>query len=180
MRFTPTPIEGVTVVELQPRGDERGFFSRLFCEEEFAAANLETSFAQVNTSFSKSAGTLRGMHHQIGGSAEAKLVKCIAGSIFDVALDLRPESPTFGKFYGTTLSAVNRMMLYVPKGCAHGFLTLEDDTELVYFASNAYDGAAERIVRWNDPAFDIIWPRQPAVLSPKDAQAPDYRALQVN
>jgi len=141
---------------------------------------LRSDGLQANTSYSKTAGTLRGMHYQLGESAEAKLVKCIAGSIFDVALDLRPGSPTFGKSYGTTLSAANRFMLYVPQGCAHGFLTLEDDTELLYFVSHAYDGAAERVVRWDDLAFNIAWPMQPVVLSAKDALAPDYSGHRVS
>jgi dTDP-4-dehydrorhamnose 3,5-epimerase len=174
MKYQPTDVAGAFVVSLEPRGDERGFFSRVFCADEFAKAGLEAAVAQINTSASASAGTLRGMHYQTAPHGEAKLVKCIKGAVFDVVLDLRKGSPTFGRWAGETLSAENRLMMYAPKGCAHGFLTLEDGAEMLYTASTPYHGASERIVRWNDPRFAIAWPRSPAVLSEKDDAAGDY------
>lgn len=174
MKYQPTEVEGAFVVSLEPRGDERGFFARVFCAEEFAGRDLEGTVSQVNTSASANAGTLRGMHYQVAPHGEAKLVKCIRGAAFDVVLDLRPQSPTFGRWTGAALTQENRLMMYAPKGCAHGFLTLADDTEMLYTASTPYHGAAERIVRWNDPRFAIAWPREPAVLSPKDKDAGDY------
>ncbi len=146
----------------------------MFCAEEFGRQGLDGTVSQVNTSASAHAGTLRGMHYQVAPHGEAKLVKCIRGAVFDVVLDLREGSATFGRWAGATLTPENRLMMYAPKGCAHGFLTLEDDTEMLYTASAPYQGAAERIIRWNDPKFAIAWPRQPAVLSPKDQDAGDY------
>jgi dTDP-4-dehydrorhamnose 3,5-epimerase len=174
MKYQPTDVEGAFVVSLEPRGDDRGFFARMFCSDEFASHGLDGAVSQVNTSLSAEAGTLRGMHYQVAPHGEAKLVKCIGGAAFDVVLDLRAASPTFGRWAASTLTPDNRLMMYVPKGCAHGFLTLEAGTEMLYTASAAYAGAAERIVRWNDPAFAIGWPREPAVLSPKDHDAGDY------
>ncbi len=174
MKYQATAVEGAFVVSLEPRGDERGFFSRVFCADEFGRQGLEASVAQVNTSVSAHAGTLRGMHYQVAPHGEAKLVKCIRGSVFDVVVDLRKDSPTYGRWAGETLSAENRLMMYAPKGCAHGFLTLEDGTEMLYTASTPYQGAAERILRWDDPRFAVVWPRSPAVLSPKDQDAADY------
>ena len=174
MKYQPTDVEGALLVSLEPRGDERGFFARVFCADEFARQGLDGSVSQVNTSVSAKAGTLRGMHYQVAPHGEAKLVKCIRGAVFDVVLDLREGSPTFGRWAGATLTAENRLMMYAPKGCAHGFLTLEDETEMLYTASAPYHGPAERIVRWNDPRFAIAWPREPEVLSPKDQGAGDY------
>lgn len=176
MKYQATDVDGAFVLSLEPRGDERGFFARVFCREEFARHGLEGGVSQVNTSASATAGTLRGMHYQVSPHGEAKLVKCIRGAAFDVVLDLREGSPTFGRWAGVTLTPENRLMMYAPKGCAHGFLTLEDGTEMLYTASAPYEGAAERIVRWNDPAFAIAWPREPAVLSPRDHDAGDYDA----
>jgi len=174
MDYQPTAVDGAYVVSLQPRGDDRGFFARVFCAAEFAGHGLDAAIAQINTSLSVAAGTLRGLHYQLAPHAESKLVRCIRGSAFDVVLDLRPDSPSFGRWAGATLSADNRQMMFVPRGCAHAFLTLEDNTEMFYTASAAYAGAAERIVRWNDPRFAIAWPRPPVVLSDKDAAAPDF------
>lgn len=174
MRYEPTDVEGAFLVSLEPRGDERGFFARVFCADEFSGRGLDGVVSQVNTSASAKAGTLRGLHYQTAPHGETKLVKCIRGAAFDVVLDLREGSPTFGRWAGAVLTPENRLMMYAPKGCAHGFLTLEDETEMLYTASAPYHGAAERILRWNDPAFAIAWPREPAVLSPKDQDAADY------
>lgn len=174
MRFTETPLSGVFVIDLEPRGDDRGFFARMFDVAEFEANGLETRFVQFNTSFSRTKHTFRGMHYQLGESAEVKVVKAIRGELLDIVLDLRPQSPTFGEWYAAPLSADNRTMMYVPAGCAHGFLSLTDDVEMMYFVSNYYDPAAERIVRRDDPRFGITLPFEPAVASEKDASAPDF------
>lgn len=174
MIFTETPLEGAYIINLEKRGDDRGFFARVFCEREFSAHALVTRYVQVNNSLSGQKGTLRGMHYQLAPKAETKLVRCIKGSLYDVILDLRPGSPTFGRSFGAELSASNRTMMYVPKGFAHGFITLSDDCEAFYFVDEFYAPEAERIVRWNDPAFAIQWPAAPAVLSDKDAKAPDF------
>ena len=129
MRFVPTPIPGAYLVELEKREDDRGFFARVFCEQEFAAAGLETRFIQINNSLSRDEGTLRGMHYQLGEAAEVKLVRCLRGKLWDAVLDLRPGSATFGQSFGAELSGENRRMMYVPRGFAHGFLTLEPDVE---------------------------------------------------
>lgn len=174
MKFTASPIAGVFQVELEPRGDERGFFARVFCREEAEQHGLDPQIVQVNTSFSADQGTLRGLHYQVAPYGETKLVRCVKGEIFDVVLDLRERSPTFGHWFGTRLSADNRTMLYVPRGCAHGFLTLVPESEIIYFVSSPYQGSAERIVRWNDPQFCIAWPAEPQVMSEKDRSAPDF------
>jgi dTDP-4-dehydrorhamnose 3,5-epimerase len=169
-----TPVDGCFVIEPDRRGDARGFFSRLFDATTFAEAGLVAHFVQVNNSLSSEAGTLRGLHYQVAPHGEVKLLRCIAGRIFDVVLDLRDGSPTVGKWAGAELSADNRRLMYVPRGCAHGFLTLDPDSEVIYFADTPYAGGHERIVRWDDPRFAIAWPGRPAVLSDKDRSAPDY------
>lgn len=174
MKYQPTAVDGCFVVSLEPRGDERGFFARMFDADEFAARGLDSVYPQINTSVSAGAGTLRGLHYQLAPHGEAKLVKCLRGAAFDVVVDLRPASPSFGRWAGETLTPENRLMMYVPKGCAHGFLTLEDGTEMLYPASAPYNGSAERILRWDDPRFGVEWPRRPAVLSDKDRDARDY------
>lgn len=174
MKYRDTDVQGAYVVELEPRGDERGFFARMFDNEEFAARGMDATYPQVNTSYSRDAGTLRGLHYQVAPDGEAKLVKCINGRVFDVAVDMRPASPTFKKWFGIELSIENRLMLYVPKGCAHGFMTLEVGTEMLYLSSAAYAGGSERVLRWNDPEIGIVWPREPAVLSDKDIGAQDF------
>jgi len=174
MKFTEAEIPGVFLIDLEPRGDERGFFSRVFCRDEFAALGLETDFVQFNTSMTRDRHTLRGLHYQLGEAAEVKVIKCIAGALYDVVLDLRTDSPTFGKWTAAELSAENRRMMYVPRGCAHGFMSLTDDVEMLYFVSAVYDPTAERSVRWNDPAFEIRFPHAPALVSPKDAAVPDF------
>ena len=174
MIFTPTPIAGAYLVELEKRGDERGFFARLFCEREFGAAGLPSRFVQINDSRSAQKGTLRGMHYQLAPKAETKLVRCIHGALYDVVLDLRRDSPTFGQSFGAELDAENRRMMLVPKGCAHGFITLAPDTEAFYLVDEYYAPELERGVRWDDPRFAIRWPLAPAVLSDKDRAHRDF------
>lgn len=174
MIFTETPIPGAFLIDLEKRGDERGFFARAFCENEFAAHKLVTHFVQVNNSLSAQKGTLRGMHYQLAPKAETKLVRCIRGSLYDVILDLRPGSSSFGQSFGAELSAENRRMMYVPKGFAHGFITLTDDAEAFYFVDEFYAPECERGVRWNDPKFQISWPLAPVVLSDKDAKQRNF------
>jgi dTDP-4-dehydrorhamnose 3,5-epimerase len=168
MIFTETPLRGLYLIDLEKKGDDRGFFARAFCEKEFAGHGLVTHFVQVNNSLSAQRGTLRGMHYQLQPKAETKLVRCIRGAIYDAALDLRQGSLTFGKSFGAELTAENRRMLYVPKGFAHGFLTLSNDTEALYFVDEFYSPDHERGVRWNDPKFNMSWPAEPVVLSDKD------------
>ena len=174
MIFEKTPVAGVYVIKPEARQDDRGLFARVFCESEFGAHGLETRYVQSNLSMSRQRGTLRGMHYQIGSGAEVKVVRCTAGALYDVALDLRPDSPTFGKSFGAELSADNRTMLYIPRGCAHGFITLTDNAEVTYLVSTAYSPQAERGVRYSDPRFAIAWPIPPVSISPKDAQWPDF------
>jgi dTDP-4-dehydrorhamnose 3,5-epimerase len=174
MRFVPTTLAGAVVIEPERKGDDRGFFARVFCEREFAAAGLETHFVQANNSLSSTRGTLRGMHYQLGEAAEVKLVRCIRGALFDAILDLRPSSPTFGNWFGETLTSENRLMMYVPRGFAHAILTLEPDTEALYLVSAFYNPQAERGVRWNDPRFGVNWPIVPGEISAKDAAWPDF------
>jgi dTDP-4-dehydrorhamnose 3,5-epimerase len=176
MIFQETPLAGAYVIDLEKRGDERGFFARAFCEQEFGAHGLVTHLAQANNSLSARKGTLRGMHYQLAPKAETKLVRCIRGALFDVILDLRKDSPTFGQAFGAELSAENRRMMYVPKGFAHGFITLADDTEAFYFVDEFYAPELERGVRWNDPKFAIPWPAHvaPTVISDKDQNYRDF------
>jgi len=174
MIFNETPLKGAFVIDLEKRGDERGFFARAFCEKEFAMHKLCTRFVQVNNSLSAQRGTLRGMHYQLGAKAETKLVRCIKGSLLDMILDLRKDSPTFGQSYSAELTAENRRMMYVPKGFGHGFITLSDNTEAFYFVDEFYAPEAERGVRWNDPKFAIQWPMEPVVLSDKDRAHRDF------
>jgi dTDP-4-dehydrorhamnose 3,5-epimerase len=174
MKFHPTPLSGAYLIELEPRGDDRGFFARLFCEQEFSEAKLTSRFVQANDAVSRNRGTLRGMHYQLGEAAEVKVVRCIRGALWDAILDLRPASPTFGKWFGANLNEDNRLMMYVPKGFAHGLITLRDDTEVLYLVSNFYAPEQERGIRWNDPRFNIAWPITPTELSPKDAAWRDF------
>lgn len=173
MIFHPTLLPGVYRLEPEPLRDERGFFARTFCAEEFTEHGLEPRVVQCNVSFNHRRGTLRGMHYQ-ETPAEAKLVRCTRGQIFDVALDLRPESPTYKRWVGFALSAENRQALYIPPGCAHGFLTLEDDTEVFYQMSEFYSAPHARGVRYDDPAFDIRWPEPVRVIHQRDRTYPDF------
>lgn len=176
MKFNPTPLAGACTIDLEKRGDDRGFFARLFCETEFAEAGLETRFLQINNSLSGSKGTLRGLHYQLPPAAEVKVVRCVRGALWDVILDLRAGSASFGKWFGAELSAENRTMMYVPRGFAHGFVTLTDDAEAIYLVSAAYSPDNERGVRYDDPAVGIEWPLQPAEISEKDRNWPDLDA----
>lgn len=174
MKFEKLPLDGAYLIDLEKRGDERGFFARVFCVNEFREHGLATEFVQVNNSSSADVGTLRGMHYQLAPAAETKLVRCIKGSLWDCIVDVRPESPTYGKWFGAELSAENRRMMYVPKGFAHGFITLEPDTEAFYFVDEFYAPEQERGLRWDDPKIGIEWPREPVVLSDKDRAHPDF------
>ena len=175
MIINPTDIPGAYLVELQPRQDERGFFARSWCAREFSERGLEERLAQCNISFNDRRGTLRGMHYQADPFPEAKLVRCTHGSIFDVVLDLRPGSPTYLAWRGFELTRTNRRALYVPAGCAHGFQSLEDETEVLYHMSEFFHPEQARGVRWNDPAFGIQWPLPQPILSARDAGYPDFQ-----
>jgi len=172
MQFRPLSIAGAMAVDVERREDPRGFFARSFCCDEFAAHRLPPAFVQCNISWNARRGTLRGMHFQRAPSREGKLVRCTAGAILDVVVDLRPDSPTYRRWEGVELTAANRRALYIPPGLAHGFQTLVDDTEVFYqmtdmFAPDLADG-----VRWNDPAFGIDWPIADPILSERDAAYP--------
>ena len=176
MIFTPAGLDGAWVVDLEPIGDDRGFFARAWDRLEFAERGLSTELAQFNISFNRRKGTLRGMHYQEAPHAEVKLVRCTRGAIYDVIVDLRPESPTHARWVGVELTAENRRALYVPEGFAHGYQTLADDTETSYQVSAFYAPSSERGVRWDDPAFGIEWPDpEPPVMSEKDRAWPDYQ-----
>jgi dTDP-4-dehydrorhamnose 3,5-epimerase len=174
MKFIETPLKGAYIIELEKRGDERGFFARTFCKKEFEATGLYNEIVQINNSLSKDKGTLRGMHYQLNPKSEDKIVRCIKGSLYDVIIDLRPDSETFKKWFGTELSSENRNMLVVPKGFAHGFITLEENTEAFYLVTEYYSPEHERGVRYNDPAFGIKWPIEPIVISEKDKNHLDF------
>jgi dTDP-4-dehydrorhamnose 3,5-epimerase len=174
MIFNQTPLAGAYLIDLEKRGDDRGFFARSFCEREFAAHDLASRFVQVNNSLTARKGTLRGMHYQLAPKAETKLVRCIRGALFDLILDLRRDSATFGQSFGAELTAENRRMMYVPKGFAHGFITLAEDTEAFYFVDEFYAPEHERGIRWNDPRFNLSWPLPPSVLSDKDASHREF------
>jgi len=161
---------------MEPREDERGFFARAWCQREMAAHDLNPGVAQCNLSFNHTRGTIRGLHYQVVPYQEAKLIRCIRGRIFDVIIDLRPESATYRKWLGVELSAENRQMLFVPEGFAHGYQTLQDDTEIFYQVSEFYSPGSEDGIRWNDPAFAIKWPVEVTMISDKDANYPDFSA----
>lgn len=174
MRIESTRLAGLCVVELERLEDERGFFARSFCAEAFREHGLAPAVAQCNVSFNRHAATLRGMHMQIAPHAEAKLVRATRGRVFDVALDLRPDSATFRQWLGFELSAANHRALYLPEGFAHGFVSLEDESELLYQMSCAYAPECQRGFRWDDPAFGIDWPVAPRHLSPRDRSHSDF------
>jgi dTDP-4-dehydrorhamnose 3,5-epimerase len=173
MKFHSTPLERARIIELEKLVDERGFFARYFCEEQFAANGLETRFVQINNSRTSRKGTLRGFHYQLPPAAEVKVVRCIRGAMWDVIVDLRPDSTTFKKWFGLELSAENRLMMYVPRGFAHAIMTLTDDAEVLYLVSAFYGPEHERGLRWNDPAIGVEWPFAPVEISAKDAAWPD-------
>lgn len=175
MRFLSTAIRDALEIRIEAKSDERGFFARTWCRDEFEARGLDSKLVQCSVSFNSRKGTLRGMHYQEKPYQETKLVRCTQGAIYDVVLDLRPESPTFKRWIAVTLTAENRNMIYVPKGCAHGFLTLEDETEVFYQMSEVYDAASARGVRWNDSAFGITWPEAVKVISERDRTYADFQ-----
>ena len=174
MLFHETKLPGVLEIHLDPHRDNRGFFARSWCQKELEAHGLNSRLVQCNISFNIRKGTLRGMHFQAPPYAEAKVVRCTMGAIYDVVLDLRLQSPTYRQWIGVTLTAANRVMVYIPEGCAHGFLTLEDDTEVFYQMSEFYNAESARGVRWNDPAFRIAWPEKVEVISHRDGAYPDF------
>jgi dTDP-4-dehydrorhamnose 3,5-epimerase len=174
MRFTETKVAGAFLIEPEPIADERGFFARTWCREEFADHGLTPELAQANISFNHRKGTLRGLHYQAAPHAEAKLVRSTRGAIWDLALDLRRDSPTYLAWFGAELGDANRAMLYVPEGCAHGFLTLTDDAEVAYQMSAPYAPEAARGVRFDDPAFGIEWPGEVVVINERDRTYPDF------
>lgn len=174
MIFRETKLKGAFLIEAEKRADDRGFFARSFCREEFEAHGLNPNVAQCNISFNRRKGTLRGMHFQVAPYEEAKLVRCTMGSLYDVCIDLRPKSATFKQHFGVVLSARERNMIYVPEGFAHGLQTLEDDTEVFYQMSQVYAPESARGVRWNDPAFGIKWPPAERVMTKKDRTYPDF------
>ena len=174
MKFTETRLQGAYLVQPEPLPDERGFFARTWCVREFGSFGLETRLVQCNISYNRRKGTLRGMHYQVPPFEEDKLVRCVRGAVHDVIIDLRRNSETFGKHIGVTLSAENRSMLHIPKGFAHGFLTLEDDTEVHYQMSEFYAPECAKGFRWDDPAFGIDWPGEVRIISEKDRSYPDF------
>lgn len=174
MIFTETILPQAYIIDLEKREDERGFFARTFCANEFAALGLKSNFVQTNMSLSTQKGTLRGMHYQIDGAEEAKLIRCTRGAILDVIIDIRPHSPTYCRHIQVELSQDNYRMLYVPEGFAHGFLTLTPDVEVTYQVSQFYTPGKEKGIRWNDPLFGIAWPVEHPILSEKDAAHPDF------
>lgn len=177
MRFTATDLEGAYLVDLERIEDDRGFFARAWCEREFAEHGLDATVVQCNLSFNHRRGTVRGMHYQAAPHQEVKLVRCIRGAIYDVIVDLRPDSATYGRWLGVELDQRNRRMLYVPKGFAHGYQTLEDETEVFYQVSEPYHPGSERGVRWNDPAIAIAWPVPVTEISSKDRGLPDMASI---
>jgi dTDP-4-dehydrorhamnose 3,5-epimerase len=172
MKFHPTPLPGSFLIEPEARKDARGMFSRVFCRREFLDHGLEAEFVQSNISRSTKKGTLRGMHYQSDPAAEVKLVRCVAGALFDVIVDLRPNSPTYLSWFGQQLTQENMLQMYVPRGFAHGFLTLADNTEIQYLVSEFYAPELEGGVRYNDPKIGIVWPGEPSEISEKDASWP--------
>jgi dTDP-4-dehydrorhamnose 3,5-epimerase len=171
MIFSESPLAGAYVVEMELLADERGFFARSYCAEEFAAHGLP-ELRQCSVSYNVRAGTLRGMHYQAAPREEHKLVRCTAGAVFDVIVDVRPASPTYRRWFAVELSAANRRSLFVPPGFAHGFMSLSEDTEVYYMISVAHAPELSRGFRWNDPAFAIEWPMPPTVISARDASYP--------
>ena len=172
--FTPTAVAGAFLVDLERREDERGFFARLWDREELEGRGLEPGLAQSSLSFNRRRGTLRGMHYQAAPHEEVKLVRCTRGAVWDVVLDLRRDSASFRRHFGVALSEDNRRSVYVPRGCAHGFLTLTDGAEVVYLISEFHRPPAARGVRWDDPTFAIEWPEEPQVISPRDRSWPEF------
>lgn len=174
MIFTQTKLAGAFIIDLKKLEDDRGFFARTFCENEFKEQGIDIKIVQANTNLSLKKGTIRGMHYQNHPYEEDKVVRCTKGALFDVIIDLRKDSPTYKQWIGVELTENNHRALLVPKGFAHGFLTLEDNTEANYLVSQFYTPGAESGIRYNDPQFNIEWPFEPVVVSEKDANHPDY------
>jgi dTDP-4-dehydrorhamnose 3,5-epimerase len=174
MNFIETKMKGAYIIEPERVEDERGFFARNWCKREFETHGLNSRLVQCNVSFNWKKGTVRGMHHQVSPAQEAKLVRCTMGAIYDVFIDLRPDSPTFKEWLSVELTAENRKMVYIPEGFSHGFLTLADSTEVFYQMSEFYAPDCTKGVRWNDPAFGIVWPEKVTVISEKDKHYPDF------
>ena len=174
MIFKETPLAGAYVIDIERLEDERGFFARTWCQREYEEHGLDPRLVQCSISYNERQGTLRGMHYQLPPFAEAKVVRCTRGAIYDVIIDLRHESPTYKQHFGITLTPENRSMLYVPEGFAHGLLTLADETEVLYLISEFYVPESARGVRWNDPAFAIQWPAPVQVISERDVAHPDF------
>jgi len=172
MIYHYTPIPGAFLIEAERHEDSRGWFSRTYCAEEFSDMGLETSFAQCSSSFNEMRGTLRGLHYQTVPYSETKLVRCVRGAIFDVVVDIRPDSATFGKWIAAELSGADGSMLYIPKGCAHGFQTLAPNTEIFYQISTPYKAEHCSGIRWNDPGLDIDWPLANPIISERDSELP--------
>ena len=178
MIFNETPLRGSYCIELERHSDHRGFFARCFCKAEFTSRNLNYEWVQVNNSLSKNKFTLRGMHFQSSPYSEVKLIRCIRGVIWDVIVDLRTKSPTYGNYYGTELSAENRRMLYVPQGFAHGFISESENSEILYLVSQNYHPEAEKTLAWDDPDVAIPWPLIPKYISIKDRQGLSLKAIE--
>ncbi|WP_299759237.1 dTDP-4-dehydrorhamnose 3,5-epimerase [uncultured Pontibacter sp.] len=178
MIFTETKLKGAFIIDVKRIEDERGFFGRSFCQNEFKEYGLTNDIRQTNVSYNKKKGTLRGMHMQLAPNEETKLVRCTRGAIYDVIIDMRPDSETYKQWIGVELTADNYRMLFVPEGFAHGFITLEDNTDVTYQVTEFYTPGAEKGIRWNDPAFNIQWPIEPEVISEKDQAHPDFTAEQ--
>lgn len=176
MIFLKTKLRGVYEIYIEAKTDERGFFARTWCQKEFEAQGLSGKFVQSSVSFNARKGTLRGMHYQIAPHEEAKLIRCTKGAVYDVVVDLRSSSPTFKNWIAVVLKSDSRNMIYVPEGCAHGFLTLEDHTEVSYQISEFFHSESARGVRWNDQAFQIAWPVKVEVISERDRTYPDFEA----
>ncbi|MHA2174307.1 MAG: dTDP-4-dehydrorhamnose 3,5-epimerase [Candidatus Hodarchaeales archaeon] len=175
MKFIETKLDGAYIIELEPFTDHRGTFARTFCKREFQEQGLNSNMVQTNLSVSYYKHTLRGLHYQSDGGEEDKLVKCIKGRFLDVILDVRKDSRTFGKYEMVELTESNDKMVYLPRGCAHGSITLEDNTQMIYQVSNYYDPEKEKGIRWNDPSFMIKWPIDNPILSEKDANWNDFK-----
>jgi dTDP-4-dehydrorhamnose 3,5-epimerase len=175
LKFEELPVRGAYLIRQERRSDDRGYFARVWCRQELAAAGLNNHVEQINSGFSPKAGTLRGMHYQLPPQAEVKIARCTRGSAFDVVVDLRQGSPSYGRWAGARLTADEGQQLYVPEGCAHGYLTLEDDTELVYTTSAPYAPGAARGVRHDDARFKVAWPAPVRVISQQDLKWPDHR-----
>ena len=175
MLFHETELKGAFIIEVKKLEDERGFFGRSFCMKEFEEHGLNPAVVQANVSYNKKKATLRGMHYQVSPYEETKLVRCVRGAIYDVIIDLRKDSETYRKWIGVELTEGSYRMLFVPEGFAHGFITLKDETEVIYQVSQFYTPGSEKGLRWNDPAFQIEWPLTPEIISEKDKSHPDYQ-----